>query len=129
MTWRDDQRYAVRELGHLLLSEGRADLARVLFEGLVAVDPDDAWSRIALAASYRLEKRYVEASGELDEALKREPQSIEAALSLGEVALLDGRAQEAKGVAAMVEYMARSQTLSEPLKLRVRRLARACSGR
>ncbi len=123
--WNEEERYAVRELGHLLLTEGRADLARVLFEGLIAIDPDDAWARLALAATYRAEKRYDLASAELDEGLKRDPQSIEAALALGEVALLHGRMQEAKGCAAMVEYMARGQSMSEPLKARVRRLLQA----
>ncbi|MFN8548554.1 MAG: tetratricopeptide repeat protein [Candidatus Eisenbacteria bacterium] len=123
--WTEDERYAVRELGHLLLTEGRADLARVLFEGLIAIDPDDAWARLALAATYRAEKRYDQASAELDEGLKRDPQSIETALALGEIALLNGRLQEAKGCAAMVEYMARGHVMGEALRARVRRLLEA----
>lgn len=124
-SWGESERFAVRELGHLLFSEGRQDLAKVLFEGLVAVDPEDVWARVALGVVYRAEKRYDDAVTQMDEALRLDPKHLEAAIQLGEVKLLQGQSQEARGCAAMAEYIAKDAEASGALRARLQRLLAA----
>jgi Flp pilus assembly protein TadD len=49
-TWSREDWYYIAERAYRLYSEGRVPEAAVLFEGLAAIDPDDAYSRKALAA-------------------------------------------------------------------------------
>lgn len=122
--WSAEERFAVAELAHLLLTEGQRDSARALLEGLVEVAPDDLWSRMALAASLRALKLYDGAARQLDEALRIDPQNLAAAVELGEVNLLRGQMQAARGCSAMAEYMLSQGGAPEALKVRVQRLAR-----
>ncbi len=122
--WTPDERFAVAELAHLLLTEGQRDSARALLEGLVELAPDDLWSRMALAAALRALKHYDGAARQLDEALRIDPQNLSAAVELGEVNLLRGQMQAARGCSAMAEYMLSQGGASEALKVRVQRLAR-----
>lgn len=119
--WTEEERFAIRELGHLLLLEGKRDLSRALFEGLVATDPEDAWAHLALAATLRLERQFDRAAAALDAALQVNPNFVEAAIQLGEVNLLRGQFEAARGCAEMADFLSKNGNLGEAA---VKRLAR-----
>lgn len=50
MSWSDEEIYLVAQRGYEFATQGRYELATVLFEGLLAVAPAYAYARRALAA-------------------------------------------------------------------------------
>lgn len=53
MHWNENDRYLAREMAHLLVSEGKLVSARTILEGLVHLDPADAYSHRALGFVHR----------------------------------------------------------------------------
>lgn len=121
--WSEPEIHAVRTLARILLLEGRLQDAMAMFRGVVEIRPADPWSHLALGVIHRQAGRLEEAVTELDEALRLNPQFLEAAVTLGEVHLLRNDGQAARGCSAMVDYLSRSASFSPALEQRAARLA------
>ena len=89
-----DELHALAELGYALQAEGRLADARVLFEGLAAVDPrgEAAWRALAMIAAH--EQRWQDVETLTSAALERRP-GIAARLLRAESRWRSGRLAEA----------------------------------
>jgi tetratricopeptide (TPR) repeat protein len=76
--WTHEEIYYVAQRGHRLYREGRLGEAAVLFEGLIAIDPDNAYCRKALAAICLRLERYDAAVIHLDAVLALSPRDVDA---------------------------------------------------
>jgi tetratricopeptide (TPR) repeat protein len=76
--WTREEIYYVAQRGHRLYREGRLLEAAMLYEGLIAIDPEDAYCRKALAAAYVRLNQYDRAIGHLDAVLAGNPLDAEA---------------------------------------------------
>ena len=76
--WTDLDVFLVSERAHALHSQGCYLLAAALFEGLVALDPQNAYCRDALAASYLALNRPADAATQASAALRIDPESASA---------------------------------------------------
>jgi Flp pilus assembly protein TadD len=84
-TWSREDRYYIAERAYRLYTEGRLSEAAILFEGLADIDPEDAYSRKALAAiSIRLGRPELGIQ-HLDAAITRDPRDAEALAARCEV--------------------------------------------
>ncbi len=72
--WTEEDVYRIAERAHSLYLQGRNREATVIFEGLVAVDPENLYCRDALAALYLLNGEPHRALIELNQVLARDPQ-------------------------------------------------------
>src|SRR5215471_10117046 len=70
--WSKEERYYIAERGYRLYCEGRLPEAGILFEGLVALDPGDAYCHKALAAIHICLGRPELAIQHLDLAIARD---------------------------------------------------------
>ena len=85
-----EQASAVARIGCDLAAAGRLEEARVVFEGLVAMNPKDAAARSALGTVFQKLKRTEEALAEYTEALLLDPQNPVALTNRGELRLRSG---------------------------------------
>jgi predicted Zn-dependent protease len=113
--WTDEDLYLIAERGHLLYLQGRFDEAKILFEGLVSINPRDWYFNNALAAIYIKMSNPHAAVELLDELLRQYPADIESRIRRCEALLEAGRTEEAK--AQLLELRSRH---SDP---RIARLA------
>ena len=103
--WTDEDLYLIAERGHLLYLQGRFDEARILFEGLVSINPRDWYFSNALAAIYLKLGKPQDAVGLLDELLRQHPADIESRIRRCEALIEAGRHEEAK--AQLIELRSR----------------------
>src|SRR5262245_41253466 len=76
--WTKEDIYLVAEHGHALHNQGRYREAVVVFEGLVAIDPTDAYCRKALAAAHLARGHAESALDPLNAVLARDPRDLDA---------------------------------------------------
>jgi tetratricopeptide (TPR) repeat protein len=76
--WTHEEIYYISQRGHRLYREGRLREAAALFEGLIAIDPDNAYCRKALAAICMRLDRYDAAVIHLDAVLALSPRDTDA---------------------------------------------------
>src|SRR5690242_5345901 len=74
--WTPEEIYRIAERGHGLHLQGRYVEAAIIFEGLVAADPDNRYCRDALAAAWLALDRPENAIEQLDYWLMREPSDL-----------------------------------------------------
>lgn len=127
--WTAEDRYALRDLGHTLLSEGRYDLARNIFAGLVATDPSDGYSRFALGVCYRRLNEEGRAVAEMEEALRADSSLLGAAVHLAEIHFARGEQEKARRYASMAEALGRGRPAAAPALARLRRLSKLAAKR
>lgn len=71
--WTEKDVYLVAERGHSLHLQGRYREAAVIFQGLVAADPDNAYCRESLAAAWLALEEPEHAIEQLNALLMRQP--------------------------------------------------------
>ena len=94
--WTDQDIYLIAERAHALYLQGRYREAAIIFEGLVAVAPENAYCREALAALYLLLDQPERALAQLNDLLARQPGHVTARARRCEAWLRTGRAEEAR---------------------------------
>jgi predicted Zn-dependent protease len=73
LTWAEEDIYLIAERGHSLHLQGRYREAAVIFQGLVAADPENHYCREALAAAWLALDEPERAIDQLNILLTREP--------------------------------------------------------
>ena len=81
----DDELYAIASQGYFLFLQGKSDAARVVFEGLVAIDPRNAYYYRALGAIYWRLKEPQRAVRQLTYAIRVAPREIGSYINRAEV--------------------------------------------
>lgn len=113
----------VATLGHTLYTEGQYAKSRVIFEGLAALDPQEAYYKTALGALHLAENRADEALEVLDEALALDGDDLAALVHRGEAYLRkDDPIRAARDFRRAIELDPQG---TDPLSRRARALAAA----
>jgi tetratricopeptide (TPR) repeat protein len=76
--WTREETWHIAYRAWRLYREGRLGEAAILFEGLLAIDPENAYCRKGLAAICMGRRQYDSAIAHLDTVLAREPRDAEA---------------------------------------------------
>lgn len=96
MTWAEvegmtfEEAKAIAQVGCDLAAAGRLEEARIVFEGLVAGNPQDSASRAALGTVYQKLGRIEDAVSEYSLSLETDPQNPVALANRGELKLKSG---------------------------------------
>lgn len=88
------EQYQMAEVGHSYLSSGKLDEAKTVFEGLVALDPFDAYFHTALGSVAQQQGDLEAADKRYTRALEINPYSVTAMAHRGEVRVTQGRLSE-----------------------------------
>src|SRR4051794_31806447 len=88
--WTDEDIYRIAERGHSLHLQGRYREAAVIFQGLIAADPDDRYCREALAAALLALDEPERAIEQLNVCLTRQPGDLAVRVRRVEAYLLAG---------------------------------------
>ena len=91
------QQYEIAEIGHAYLTSGKLDEAKKVFEGLMALDPFDAYFHMALASIAQQKDDLVEAEKRYSRALEINPFSASAHANRGEIRVMAGRLEDGAG--------------------------------
>ena len=78
----------ISRTGHRLFLEGKLDLSRTMFRGLLALDPSDAYVHMMLGAIGQSRRDYVTAQRWYNSALKLNPDCTPAKTGLAETIAL-----------------------------------------
>jgi tetratricopeptide (TPR) repeat protein len=89
-----DEQYEMAKLGHRLIKQGKLADAMKVFEGLVALDPRDAYFHMALGSIAQRSDQLEEAEERYTRALAINPYSPVALANRGEVRMMRGRMLE-----------------------------------
>jgi tetratricopeptide (TPR) repeat protein len=89
-----DAQYEMAETGHRLLTQGKLDDAKKVFEGLAVLDPHDAYFHLALGAVAQKSSDLEAADRHYSRALELNPYSCHALANRGEVRMMSGRLVE-----------------------------------
>jgi tetratricopeptide (TPR) repeat protein len=89
-----DQQYEMAKLGHRFIRQGKLAEAKTIFEGLVALDPHDAYFHLALGSIAQRNDDLEEAEERYSRALEINPFSPHALSNRGEVRMMRGRMLE-----------------------------------
>lgn len=90
-----DSQSKLAQLGYRLLSSGKLTEARSVFEGLVALNPQESYFLVAAGAVAQREGRHEDAERWYSLALERQPNHLAARANRGEVRLMLSRIPEA----------------------------------
>src|SRR5688572_18208808 len=88
------QQYDMAKLGHRFIRTGKLKEAKAVFEGLVALDPHDAYFHLALGSIAQRDDNLEEADERYTRALEINPFSPHALANRGEVRMMQGRMLE-----------------------------------
>ena len=89
--WTEEDIYLIAELGHSLHLQGHYREAAIIFQGLVAVDPENHYCLEALAAAWLALEEPGRAVGHIDTLLARRPDDLSARARRLETVLLLGK--------------------------------------
>lgn len=106
------EQYQMAEVGHAYLTQRKFEQAKTVFEGLLALDPFDAYFNMALASIAQQEERYESALQLYTRALEINPFSPTAYANRGEIKVMQGELQT--GVEDLVKAMELDPTMKEP---------------
>lgn len=84
----------LRFTGYTYLKEGKYDVARVFFEALIVVEPDNAFDYRILGAIFLLLGDFLKALDYLDKALRLDPIHVGAKLNRAKALLFLGKTKE-----------------------------------
>lgn len=112
------QAYNLAQLGYRLLQEGQLDDARVMFQGLVTLNPKDPYMHLALGSVHHRAGRVEDAIKEYSKAVDLDPKLTNAYANRGELYL--GTHQEAKGIADLRKALELDPKGEDPATLRAR---------
>lgn len=113
-----EEQYQVAELGFSSLSSGKLDQAKEIFEGLLALDPFDAYFNLALGSVAHQAEDYPEAEHRYSRALQLNPFSPTAYANRGEIRIMTGRL--ADGTDDLVKALELDPQAVEPATHRAR---------
>jgi tetratricopeptide (TPR) repeat protein len=85
------QQHEMAKLGHRFIRQGKLKEAKAVFEGLLALDPHDAYFHLALGSIAQREDDLDEAEERYTRALEINPYSPHALANRGEVLMMKGR--------------------------------------
>ena len=88
------QQYEIAQVGHGYLSSGKLEEARKIFEGLLALDPYDAYFHTCIGSIAQQEEKYEEAEAAYTKALSINPYSATAYANRGEIRVMTGNLAE-----------------------------------
>lgn len=106
------EQYQMAEIGHGYLGQGKLAEAKIVFEGLLALDPFDAYFNMALASIAQQEHQNDAAEKLYTRALEINPFSPTAHANRGELRVMQGDLQH--GVEDLVKAIELDPKLSEP---------------
>jgi tetratricopeptide (TPR) repeat protein len=109
--------------GFAMYEQGRYREARVIFEGLAALDPKESYYRTALGAVYLAQDKLDDARAQFDAAIELNDKDIAAFVNRGEVHLRQSRIIEAANDFKRAVDL--DPENKDPLSLRARALAAA----
>ena len=112
------EQYQMAEIGHSYLGQGKLPEAKVVFEGLLALDPYDAYFNMALASIAQQVHRNEDARRLYDRALEINPYSPTAYANRGELQVMQGQLQG--GVEDLVRALELDPRMKEPATERAR---------
>lgn len=112
---------AMGQMGGMYYEQGNMEKARVIFEGLVELDPASAAAHSALGALLTRTEQYEEALGHLDRAVELNPEQIAPYVNRAEIFIKQGRAEEA--VANLKSAIALDPQENDPAANRARAMA------
>lgn len=112
------EQYEMAKIGFSYLTSGKLAQAKTVFEGLLALDPFDAYFHTALGSIAQQEQRYDEAEERYSRALEINPFSPVALANRGEVRITVGRL--ADGATDLVRACEEDPNAVQPSTLRAR---------
>ncbi len=110
-------------IGFRMYEQGRYNEAKTVFQGLVSLDPKEAYYLTALGAVYLAEDDLDEAKRLFDEAIKQNDKEIASFVNRGEVYLRQGKIMEA--AQDFMRAVELDPTAKDPLTQRAKLLAAA----
>jgi len=112
------QAYNLAQLGYRLLQEGQLDDARVMFQGLVTLNPKDPYMHLALGSVHHRAGRVQEAVEEYSKAIALDPQLTNAYANRGELYL--GLHEAEKGINDLKKALELDPKAEDPSTMRAR---------
>ncbi len=112
------EQYQMAEIGHAYFHQNKLDEAKVVFEGLLALDPFDAFFNMALGSVAQQQNRPEDADQLYTRALEINPFSPTAHANRGEVRVMQGDLQ--RGVEDLVKAVDLDPKNAEPATERAR---------
>lgn len=92
----EDELYAVASQGYFMFLQGKVEPARVIFEGLVAVDPRNAYYYRALGAIYWRLKETQKALKQFTYAIRVAPREVSSYINRAEIYVAQRQFQQAR---------------------------------
>lgn len=92
--WKEDHLQELRIAGYTYLKEGKNDVAKIYFEALTVLDPENAYDSRTLGALYLIMGNFSGALKTLDRALQLDPSHLGARLNRTKALLFLGNIQE-----------------------------------
>jgi tetratricopeptide (TPR) repeat protein len=112
------QAYNLAQLGYRLLQEGQLDDARVMFQGLVTLNPKDPYMHLALGSVHHRAARVEDAIKEYTKAIDLDAKLTNAYANRGELYL--GTQQTDKGLADLKKALELDPKGADPSTMRAR---------
>lgn len=112
------QAYNLAQLGYRLLQEGQLEDARVMFQGLVTLNPKDPYMHLALGSVHHRAGRAPDAIAEYSKAVELDPKLTNAYANRGELYL--GSHQAEKGIADLKKAIELDPKAQDPSTMRAR---------
>lgn len=112
------EQYKIAEIGHSYLSSGKLDDAKKIFEGLLALDPYDAYFNAAVASIAQQQERYDDAEKFYARSLELNPYFATAYANRGEMRVTQG--DLVAGVQDLQKAIELDPESKEPATLRAR---------
>jgi Flp pilus assembly protein TadD len=112
------EQYQIAEVGYSYLTSSKLDKAKVVFEGLVALDPYDAYFHTALGSIAQQSGDDAEAEARYSRALEINPFSPAALANRGEIRLMSGRLLD--GAQDLLRAVEEDPNGREPATIRAR---------
>ena len=116
------QQYQIAEIGHAYLTSGKLDEAKRVFEGLLALDPFDAYFHLSLGSIAQQKDDFEEADKRYTRALEINPFSPTAHANRGEVRVMTGRLED--GALDLVKAIQLDPDGKEPATIRAKATVR-----
>jgi tetratricopeptide (TPR) repeat protein len=116
------QQYQIAEIGHAYLTSGKLDEAKMVFDGLLALDPFDAYFHMSLGSIAQQRNDLDEADARYSRALEINPFSPTAHANRGEIRVMTGRLEE--GSADLVKAIQLDPDGKEPATIRAKATVR-----
>jgi tetratricopeptide (TPR) repeat protein len=92
----EEELYAIASQGYFLFLQGKTEAARVIFEGLVAIDPKNAYYYRALGAIYWRSKEPQKALKQFTYAIRVAPREVSSYVNRAEVYVSLGQFKPAR---------------------------------